>query len=76
MSHDAELVLRAAFTLGNGEPRVVEYRTLASATTLAEGVVKVVAAQLQQQRLCMATFGGLQLTAAGIQAAGGIQTAG
>jgi hypothetical protein len=69
MSQDEENILRAAYEIGNGQPRIIEYRTLAVRTNLAETVVRSIAGQLQQQRLCMATFGGLQLTSAGMNLA-------
>lgn len=69
MTNDEATVLRAAHELCNGEPRVIEYKALANRTRLTEAQVRAIAGQLQQQRLCMATFGGLQLTAAGLNAA-------
>jgi hypothetical protein len=69
MSQDEVIVLRAAYELGKGEPRLIEYKSLAAQTNFGEAVVRGIAGRLQAERLCLATFGGLQLTATGLKAA-------
>jgi len=56
MNHDEATVLRAAYELSNGQPRIIEYKILAGQTNLGEANVKSIAGRLQQQRLCMATL--------------------
>lgn len=67
MDGDDLAVIQAAAGLGNGQPRLIEYCTLASHTGLAEADVRRVAGGLRQRGLCIATFGGIQLTAAGFE---------
>ena len=69
MSDDERQVLRAAVEMSTDGPYLIEYTELAARTKLDVSRVRAAAAAMQRQRLCIATFGGLQLTAAGLSAA-------
>jgi hypothetical protein len=70
MSADEQTVLRAAIELTGSRPRLVEFQPLAERAGMDVIRVRAAAVALNGRRYCIMTFGGIQLTTAGMAAAG------
>jgi hypothetical protein len=70
MSNAERDLLKTAYQLSGATPHLVTFEELAARSTVALARLKSAAVSLQNRRYCIVTFGGLQLTAAGMTAAG------